>query len=106
MLTQEQFNKIESEHGCGYWNLCWEHACPCAITTENKGLTESIYNSFIEENKRIAEEYDAFDYDDMIHYERCKECGNLQEDNDLIDGLCYSCYDDLREEMEEKYEND
>ncbi len=29
MLSQEQFEKIESEHGCGYWNLCWEHACQC-----------------------------------------------------------------------------
>lgn len=101
MLTQEQFNKIELEHGCGYWNLCWEHACPCAITTENKGLTESIYNSFIEENNRIAEEYDTFDCDDLVHYERCRECGNLHEENDLINGLCYSCYDELQEELRE-----
>jgi len=58
MTTQENFNKIESEHGCGCWKLCWEHACSCSITIGNKGLREDIYNGFIEENKQIAEEYD------------------------------------------------
>jgi len=57
-MSQEQFNKIEMEYGCGYWNMCWEHACPCAITTENKGLTEKIYNDFVEENRQIAENWD------------------------------------------------
>ena len=58
MMSQEEFNKIEMEYGCGYWNMCWEHACPCAITTENKGLTEKIYNDFVEENRQIAENWD------------------------------------------------
>ena len=58
MISQETFNRIEIEHGCGYWNLCWEHACPCAITTENKGLQESIYNGMCEENRLIAKESD------------------------------------------------
>lgn len=58
MITQEQFDKIELEHGCGYWNLCWEHACPCAITVEHKGLRQDIWNSIVEENKKITEEYD------------------------------------------------
>ena len=65
MITQEQFKKLELEHGCGYWNLCWEHACPCAITTEDKGLQESIYNSLIKEAQevvRIFEEEDQYYY--------------------------------------------
>ena len=57
MLTQEQFDKIEMEHGCGYWNVCWEHACPCAITTENKGLTLEIYDSMIEETREVINGY-------------------------------------------------
>lgn len=58
MISQEQFTKIEYEHGCGYWNLCWEHACPCAITVEHKGLRQDIWDSMVEENKKIVEEYE------------------------------------------------
>lgn len=62
MISQERFNLIESEHGCGYYYLCWEKACPCAITTENKGLTKQIYDGFIEENRKLAEEFEDDDY--------------------------------------------
>ena len=58
MISQEQFTQIEYEHGCGYWNLCWEHACPCAITVEHKGLRQDIWDSMIEENKQITDEYE------------------------------------------------
>lgn len=58
MITQEQFTKIEYEHGCGYWNLCWDHACPCAITVEHKGLRQDIWDSMVKENKEIVEEYE------------------------------------------------
>ena len=57
MLSKEEFEKIELEHGCRYWNLCWEHTCPCAITAENKGLREDIYNGFIEENRKLSKVY-------------------------------------------------
>jgi len=57
MISQETFNKIYLEHGCGYWNICWEHACPCAITVEHKGLQQDIWDGMVEENKMIAEEY-------------------------------------------------
>lgn len=40
VISQEKLNQIESEYGCGYYHLCWGKACPCAITTENKGLTK------------------------------------------------------------------
>ena len=59
MISQEQFNRIESEHGCGYWNICWEHACPCAITTENKGLSQDLWNGFVEENRQLVEQDEA-----------------------------------------------
>jgi len=98
MISKEQFEKIESEHGCGYWELCWEHACPCAITTENKGLQEKIYNGFIEENKRLSEEYDDIE---IPHYETCRQCGNLFEEFELTCGLCFECY-----EENENYESE
>ena len=58
MITQQKFDEVESIYGCGYWNVCWEHACPCAITTENKGLQKSIYDSLVDNTRQIAEQYD------------------------------------------------
>jgi len=89
MISQETFTKIEYEHGCGYWNLCWEHACPCAITVENKGLQESIYNAFCEENRKISEESDIEDFnadyeEDFEEGYECPFCGQLI----YIDGSC------------------
>ena len=49
MISKERFDELESEHGCGYWGVCWDHACPCAITTENKGYSEEIYNALRKE---------------------------------------------------------
>lgn len=100
MISKEQFEKIESEHGCGYWELCWEHACPCAITTENKGLREDIYKGFIEENKKISEEYDDIE---LPHYEKCSECGSWEEENDLTGGMCTVCYHECQIDDEEIY---
>jgi len=103
MLSQEEFKKIESEHGCGYWNLCWEHACPCAITTENKGLREDIYNGFIEENKKLTDEYGSLEDVELTKYERCRECGDWEEENYMTDGMCSVCYHELQDALEEEY---
>ncbi len=94
MISKEQFEKIESEHGCGYWKLCWEHACPCAITTENKGLREDIYNGFIKEN-------DELDDIEIPHYEKCPECGGWEDENDFIDGVCSVCHNECQ--VDEEY---
>lgn len=56
MISQEQFDRLYLQYGCGYWNVCWEHACPCAITTEDKGLQESIYNSLVKEAQEVSEQ--------------------------------------------------
>jgi hypothetical protein len=53
MISREKFDQLESEYGCGYWSICWEHACPCAITIENKGYSEKIYNSLKEETEEV-----------------------------------------------------
>ena len=78
MISQENFDRIEMEHGCGYWNMCWEHVCPCAITTENKGLTESIYNGFVEENRKISEEFNENEFnEEMEELKRIEEIENM-----------------------------
>ena len=76
MISQETFNKLELEYGCGYWNLCWKHACPCAITVENKGLQQSIYDSMCEENRLMAKQSDIEDsYNDIVY-----DCEDAYED--------------------------
>lgn len=67
MISQKQFDKLESQYGCGYWNVCWEHACPCAITVEHKGLQESIYNSLIKDAQEVAASFDD-SYDSLLDY--------------------------------------
>lgn len=92
MISQERFDEVELEHGCGYWNVCYEHACPCAIVTENKGLQEIIYNSLVEEAREAATECEElnfeynndYDYDDddeldCLDDDYCSDCGRRYE---------------------------
>jgi hypothetical protein len=58
VLSKEKFEKNEIEYGCGYWFECCDRACPCAITTENKGLTQAIWDGFKKEQKELSEQYD------------------------------------------------
>jgi hypothetical protein len=85
MISQEKFDLLESEYGCGYWNVCWEHACPCAITTENKGLTEEIYKAMIDEGNRVA---DMFAEEDDKFY---PEDDDYYEDEDRLPCGCCAC---------------
>lgn len=92
MISQKQFKELEYKHGCGYWNVCWEHACPCAITVENKGLQESIYNSLVQEAKEVVE----MEFDDDYDYE--EDYYGLNDyyldddfDCDMVEGGCGMC---------------
>lgn len=46
-MDKETFQKIEYEieakygFGCGYWRVCHDRGCPCALT--NKGFDKEIY---------------------------------------------------------------
>ena len=100
MISKEKFDEVEAEHGCGYWNVCWEHACPCAITTENKGLQENIYNSLVQEAKEVSESFEDDDIE-LPQYEVCKKCGNVFEEFELTCGLCFDCYEEECEGEEE-----
>lgn len=106
MINKEEFEKIEAEHGCGYWNVCWEHACSCAITTENKGLQESTYKSLVQEAKEVAESFEDDDID-IPNYERCSECSSWEDEDHLIDGMCPDCYYEEQERLAcEEYESE
>ena len=87
MISQKEFNNLELEHGCGYWNLCYEHACPCAITVEHKGLRQNIWDGMVKENREVAEEYE-------------KEC----ERN--IDNYYYEKEDDPYDDFDWEYDLD
>ncbi|WP_105176883.1 hypothetical protein [Clostridium cagae] len=100
MISQDEFNKIEAEHGCGYWNVCWEHACPCAITTENKGLQENIYKSLVKEAEEVAESFKDDDIE-IPNYEKCSECGSWEDEDNLIDGMCPTCYYEIQDILED-----
>ena len=50
MISQEKFDQIEMDYDCGYWFECCERCCPCAISTENKGLTQKIWDGFKKEH--------------------------------------------------------
>lgn len=62
MISKERFNEIELKYGCGYWYECCDKACPCAITTENKGLRQDIWDDFKKEQRELAKEYDNDEY--------------------------------------------
>lgn len=105
MISPERFYELELEHGCGYWNVCWEHACPCAITTENKGLREDIYNSLVEEaNEAAGQEFgdELEDYESYVPMSRCIDCGFLFSEDELINGRCFDCDDKFREEIDDE----
>jgi hypothetical protein len=92
MITQEHFDRIENEHGCGYWGVCWEHTCPCAITTEHKGLQKSIYNSLVQEGKEVAKDFEN-EIDDYIPDNDCEydDFDNDEDNHPDCDNFCDEC---------------
>lgn len=56
-LDKEQFERIEAKteeiygFGCGYWRVCSDRGCPCALT--GKGFDAEIYKKM---RKRSFEE--------------------------------------------------
>lgn len=58
MISKEQFERIEMNHGCGYWNVCDDHACPCSPTAAvSRGFSEAVYERMAEARR---EETDRF----------------------------------------------
>jgi len=57
-MDEKKFLDIEYEteskygFGCGYWNVCIEHDCACALTS--KGFDKEIYEKM---RKQMHEEF-------------------------------------------------
>lgn len=91
MISKEQFEKIQTEHGCGYWNVCDDRGCPCAIITEDKGFKESTYKSFLEDIHNHDEDLEDFYVDGLS---QCIKCGEIFRESELIDDVCFECDDE------------
>lgn len=49
-MDKETFDKIENLRGCGYWNVCDEHSCPCHPTAQvSQGYNEDLYKKMKKE---------------------------------------------------------
>lgn len=45
-LHREQYNKDMREHDCGYWSVCDDRACPCAIDDNVNGFDNEVYSKW------------------------------------------------------------
>jgi len=46
MINKEKFEEIEMKHGCGYWNVCEDHACSCSPSAAvSQGYNQEVYAS-------------------------------------------------------------
>lgn len=43
-LHREQYNKDLRQHNCGYWSVCDDRACPCAIEENVNGFDNEVYS--------------------------------------------------------------
>lgn len=67
MITQEQFDKIEAQYGCGYWHVCDDHACACSPTAAvSQGFNPEVYGRLQKqlEEDRCRLEKELAEYDD------------------------------------------
>lgn len=57
MITEEQFEKIELQHGCGYWNVCDDRACPCHSTANvSQGYNKEVYARMEEQDREYRKQ--------------------------------------------------
>ena len=42
-LHREQYNKDLREHDCGYWSVCYDKGCKCAIEKNVDGFNNGVY---------------------------------------------------------------
>jgi len=54
-MNLDEFNKIKNKYGCGYWNVCLEHDCPC--TLDSKDFDSDIYNRLLSDYSETINDY-------------------------------------------------
>ena len=78
--NRKQYDKDMELHDCGYWSVCDDHACGCAISDNVDGFDNEVYQKWKLDLQKQAEEFYVDDYFVDAYYE--------DEDN----------YDDFMEE--------
>lgn len=59
-LHREQYNKDLRKHDCGYWSVCDDHGCKCAIDKNVDGFDNKVYTEMDRERlKQVLDEYPA-----------------------------------------------
>lgn len=47
-IHRRKFKKAEEEHGCGYWDLCDDRACPCSPNAPvSQGFSEEVWKRML-----------------------------------------------------------
>lgn len=66
--NRRQYERDLEKHDCGYWSVCDDCACGCAISDKVNGFDNGVYQSMKDDLQRIIDgEYDY--YDAMDDYE-------------------------------------
>lgn len=66
--NRRQYNRDMELHDCGYWSVCDDHACGCAISDNVDGFDNGVYQDMKEDLQKMVDgEYDY--YDAMDEYE-------------------------------------
>jgi hypothetical protein len=67
--NRRQYEKDEGIHNCGYWSVCDDHACGCAISNNVDGFDNGVYQSMKEDLQKQAEEFFEDDFDEWEDYD-------------------------------------
>lgn len=85
MISVEEANRRQYEkdmelHDCGYWSVCDDHSCGCAISDNVDGFNNDVYQEWKIDLQRQADELFDDDYG-LDYYE-----DEADEDfNDCVD---------------------
>jgi len=55
--NKEQYEKDVIKHDCGYWSVCDDHGCKCAIERNVSGFDNKVYNDMRRELEEQARDY-------------------------------------------------
>ena len=56
--NRRQYDKDMTIHDCGYWSVCEDHACGCAISDNVDGFDNSAYQKLkLDLQKQVEELY-------------------------------------------------
>jgi hypothetical protein len=58
------------QHDCGYWSVCDDHACGCAISNNVDGFDNEVYQKWkLDLHKQAEELFDEDNYFADVYYE-------------------------------------